>query len=53
MKMILKLLRFLADDDGLTSVEYAFMMFLLVLALLTGTTWLGQASAHRLDAPLR
>ena len=45
--MIQSVLRFAADEDGLTTVEYAAMMFLLVLAVLTVLTWLGQAAAGR------
>lgn len=51
--MIRSAWRFLADEDGLTAVEYAAMMLLLVLAALTALTWLGQAAAGRPEMPVR
>lgn len=50
---IRQLLRFLGDDDGVTCVQYAMLVFLLVLVVLTGLTWLGQATAVCCDAPIR
>jgi pilus assembly protein Flp/PilA len=47
--MIRSVRRFLADEDGLTAVEYAMLALLLILVLLTGITWLGQATATRFE----
>ena len=45
-----KLVRFLQDEDGPTTVEYAMMILLVFLAVLTAITALGQATASSLDA---
>ena len=42
---IQRVFRFLADEEAVTSVQYAMVVFLMLLALLTGLTWLGQATA--------
>jgi len=48
-----RILRLLADEDGLTAIEYALIMFLLILVILTGITWWGQATATHFDARVR
>jgi pilus assembly protein Flp/PilA len=45
-----KVVRFLQDEDGPTTVEYAMMILLVFLAVLTAITALGQATAGSLDA---
>jgi len=47
------LLRLLADEDGPTAIEYALIVFLLILVALTAITWWGQATATRVDAYVR
>lgn len=47
------ILRFLADEDGPTAIEYALIIFLLILVGLTGITWWGQATAVRHEPPVR
>ena len=44
-----RLVRFLLDDDGPTTVEYAMMILLVLLAILTATTALGQATAESFE----
>ena len=43
----------LVDEDGMTTVEYALLVFLLILVVLTGVTWWGQASAVHYAPPVR
>ena len=43
--IVKKFLRLLTDEDGMTAIEYALLSFLLILVVLTGITWLGQATA--------
>lgn len=45
--MIQRVWRFLTDEGGPTAVEYAALVLLAVLVILTGLTWLGQSSAVR------
>ena len=40
-----KVLRFLLDENGPTTVEYAMMLLLVLLAVLTVITALGQTTA--------
>ena len=39
--MIKKLLKFIKDEDGVTSVEYAVMAALIALVVIAGATLLG------------
>lgn len=45
-----RVVRFLLDDDGPTTVEYAMMILLVFLAVLTAVTSLGQATAESLQS---
>ena len=45
-----RLVRFLWDEDGPTTVEYAMMILLVLLAVLTAINWLGQATANSLQS---
>jgi pilus assembly protein Flp/PilA len=45
-----RLVRFLRDEDGPTTVEYAMMILLVLLAVLTAINWLGQATANSLQS---
>ena len=40
-----RLVRFLLDDDGPTTVEYAMMILLVLLAILSAITALGRTTA--------
>lgn len=42
-------IRFLRDDDGPTTVEYAMMIMLVLLAVLTAITLLGQTTADSFE----
>jgi pilus assembly protein Flp/PilA len=44
-----KTVRFLRDDDGPTTVEYAMMIMLVFLAILTAITALGEATAESFE----
>ena len=44
-----RLVRFLRDDDGPTTVEYAMMILLVLLAILTAITLLGQITAESFE----
>ena len=48
-----RLLRLLVDEDGPTAIEYALIVFLLILVVLTGITWWGQTTATNFDAHVR
>lgn len=39
--MIKKFMKFLKDEDGVTSVEYAVMAALIALVVIAGATYLG------------
>jgi len=41
-------IRFLRDEEGPTAVEYAMMVMLVLLAVITAVTVLGQATATSL-----
>lgn len=45
-----RLVRFLRDEDGPTTVEYAMMILLVLLAILTAITSMGQATANSLQS---
>ena len=42
--MIKKVMRFIKDEDGVTSVEYAIMAALIALVVIAGAKLLGQAT---------
>ena len=44
------ILRFLLDDEGPTTVEYALMLLLVLLAVLSAIVSLGQATATSFEA---
>ena len=46
-----KVLRFLADREGTTAVEYAMMVMLVFLAVLSVVTYFGQSTAENLQDP--
>mgnify|MGYP001825431857 CR=1 FL=1 len=39
--MLKKIMKFLKDEDGVTSVEYAVMAALIALVVIAGATYLG------------
>ena len=45
-----RLVNFLRDDDGPTTVEYAMMLLLVLLAVLTVITSLGLATADSFES---
>jgi pilus assembly protein Flp/PilA len=45
-----KIVRFLLDEQGPTTVEYAMLVLLVFLAVLTAITAVGQATATSLQA---
>jgi pilus assembly protein Flp/PilA len=45
-----RVLRFLRDDDGPTTVEYAMMIMLVLLAILSAITVLGQTTADSFES---
>ncbi len=45
-KLTNKIAKFLADESGPTTVEYACMLMLILLACLTGITMFGQETAN-------
>jgi len=44
-----KIVRFVLAEDGLTAVEYAMLLLLVVLACLTAITIYGQSTATSFD----
>jgi pilus assembly protein Flp/PilA len=44
-ELFARAIRFLRDDDGPTTVEYAMMLLLVLLAILTAITALGESTA--------
>ena len=44
-----RVVRFLVDDDGPTTVEYAMIIMLVFLAALTAITGLGQATTESFE----